>query len=78
MFNFFNKWKKVEATDIAMPRPKESVKTKIHSKRIDREVQVRHSRKLQRIINKGQHHAWPTHCLTRLRKAKRSWSSSKI
>ena len=69
--SFFDfKWKKVEATSnvIPTPRPKDSVQTKLENKAISLEVQRRHSRSLQRLINKGQHRAQPVHCTARLRK----------
>ncbi len=76
MFNWF--WKHADNTHLDMPRPKESVKTKIHQKWIDKEVQQRQSRKLQLLINSGMHTALPKHCIGRIKKIKHTWSSSKI
>jgi hypothetical protein len=78
MFNNLIKWFKVDSNTVPMPRPKESVKTKIHQKWIDKEVQQKQSRKLQLLINSGMHIALPKHCIGRMKKIKRTWSSSKI
>ena len=77
MFNNIIKWFKVDSNTVPMPRPKESVKTKLHSKWIDKEVQRRYSKKLQSIINHGKHTAIPKHCISRMKKVKGTYSSAK-
>jgi hypothetical protein len=76
MFNFFNKWKKIEATNIPAPGPKDPVTTRIRSKSLDKEVQQRHSKQLQHLIDIGEHTAQPIHCIKGLKKVKRSFSSN--
>ena len=76
--NYFVKWFKADSNMILMPGPKESIKTKIHQKWIDKQVQRRYSKKLQSIIDHGMHIALPKHCISKMKKVKHTWSSSKI
>lgn len=76
MFNNIIKWFKVDSNTVPMPRPKESVKTKLNSKWISKQVQRRYSKKLQSIINHGKHTALPKHCIGKVRKIKGTYSSN--
>jgi hypothetical protein len=78
MFNNLIKWFKADSNTVPMPRSKESVKTKIHQKWIDLEIQRKQSRKLQSLIDHGMHTALPKHCISKMKKVKHTWSSSKI
>lgn len=78
MFNNLIKWFKADSNMIQMPGPKESIKIKLNSKWISKQVQQRYSKKLQSIINYGKHIAHPVHCISPLKRVKYSWSSNKI